>query len=255
MPLIDRQETLDLFKQLMQSEGELRILRLIGEAKLGKTHLVTRVFPDLAKEDFQARCCVIDLRNKTQEIGDVLHNMYRLLGGESLFPDYYSCYREWLHRPRVNLQRVISFLSTMRINSPDSTNEQKIMIRDLTDGFANDLQNLNQQPIVLLFDAVEQADDYTQAWIIDNLLMQLAQIDHVRIVLAGQSIPEPAGNYAMKCFSYELLPIQDEEAYIHYCKQVGAVLEEQSIRDIAQVLDYNPGLFVDRVIPKYVDNR
>lgn len=255
MALIDRQETLDLFDQLMQSQGELRIMRLIGEAKFGKTHFVAKVFPELAKREFQAKCCVIDLRDKTQEIGDVLHNMYRMLGGESLFPNYYLAYREWQHRPRVNLQGIRSFFSSIKITLSDSADEQRFVIRYLTDAFAKDLQNLNQNPVVLLFDAVERADEYTQAWLIDNLLMQLAQIDHVRIVLAGRSIPEPAGNYAMNCCSYELSSIHDEEAFILYCNQIGVSLEEQSIRDIANVVDYNPGLFVDSVIPKFTDNR
>jgi hypothetical protein len=108
---IDRQPAIDLFDQLLQADSQCRILRLTGEAKMGKSHLMAKVFPLLACEAHSARSAVLDLRNRTQSIPDILHAACGLLGGEADFPAYHAAYHEWLSRPRVEvkgLQRVAS---------------------------------------------------------------------------------------------------------------------------------------------------
>jgi hypothetical protein len=251
--IIDRQNIINLFHQLMEPNSPFRILRILGEAKLGKTHLITKVFLPLARQKYQAHCHVIDLRNQTQTILDVLHTLSSLLGGNEAFPVYYSAHREWMQRPKVKMHSIITALSWTIIKARDQASEERIMVRHLTSQFAIDICNLNQQALLLLFDTVEGADKDTQNWLMDTLLVQLASLDHVRIIVAGRYVPEPSASYVAICRSHELLPIEDEEAYITYCREVGATLPEQSIRDIAKVLDYKPGLFVDRVVPKYTN--
>ena len=129
-----------------------------------------------------------------------------------------------------------------------------MMIRTLTSRFINDIRNLNLSSLLLLFDAVDNANDSTRDWLINTFLVQISHLDNVRIVLAGRQVPEPPGSYSEICHTYELLPIQDDQAYIAYCREIGLsgeTLSDQSIRDIAKVLDYNPGLFCDRVLSKY----
>jgi hypothetical protein len=45
--------------------------------------------------------------------------------------------------------------------------------------------------------------------------------------------------------------VTETEAYITYCRLLKVMLVEQSVRDIAQLFDYRPGLFVDYVLPKF----
>lgn len=252
-PLIDRREPLDLFNQLMHSESTFRVLRLIGKAKYGKTHLVSKVFPNvIEKEEFEAEYCIIDLRNKTQEITDILHSINTSLGGESRFPCYHSVRNKWANRSRVSLENLRMTLSLIKINLNDSASEQKHLIHDLTDGIVSDLNTLNSNQIILVFDAIEQATEYTRDWLMNNLLVQLAQINHVRIILAGQLIPEPAGNYTNACLTSQLLPVNDVGEYILYCNQVGINLTEETITEFAYILDYNPGMFAEMIISKYI---
>lgn len=48
-PMIDGEEVLDLFATFIQPQSRHRVLRLLGEAKLGKSHLLTKVLPVLAR--------------------------------------------------------------------------------------------------------------------------------------------------------------------------------------------------------------
>jgi hypothetical protein len=87
---INQTDVVELFHELMQPNAEFRVLRLLGEAKLGKTHLVTKIFPQIARGDYHARCAILDLRNQTQTAPDVLHATCGLLGDETAFRDYHS---------------------------------------------------------------------------------------------------------------------------------------------------------------------
>jgi hypothetical protein len=249
--IIDRQDVIELFHQMMKPDSPFRILRMLGEAKSGKTYLITKVFPFLAHEDHRAECHIIDLRHPTQNILDILHTLACLLGGSGSFPAYHSALREWRRRPRVLINRVFTAFSRMRITAPDAASEERMMIRCLTGEFVADIRNLNRPSLLLLFDAIDGANEHTRNWLMNTLLVQLARLDRIRILVAGRQVPEPSGSYATICRSYELLPVRDEQAYIAYCREVGATLPDQSIRDIARVFDYNPGLFVEGVLPRY----
>jgi hypothetical protein len=115
-----------------------------------------------------------------------------------------------------------------------------------------DVRGLTGVRVALLFDALDGADENTRGWLMDTLLVQLAPLAHVRIVVAARSLPETSSSYAALCRSYELPPVVEEEEYIAYCRQVGAQLVEQSIRDFARACDYKPGFFVDWAISKFI---
>jgi hypothetical protein len=125
------------------------------------------------------------------------------------------------------------------------------MERLLTPKFVTDLQSLSPQPRLLMFDALEERDPRTLRWLIDELLVSLMLLEHIRVVMAGQSVPQPAGSYAARCHSCELVEVKDEAAYIQYCGQQHLKIGDQSIKDIARLLDYQPGMFADMVVKKF----
>jgi hypothetical protein len=249
-PIINRQEAIDLFQQFMQPASEFRVLRLMGEAKMGKTHLVAKVLPILAEQGFQAHCVFLDLRNQAQTILDVLDAARGLLG-DYAFANYDRAYDRWLHRPKVEVTSLRTTLSKVQIRAEDEASEERKLTRHLTNQFVADLRNLTDTPLLLIFDQVDDCDKTTQNWLMHTLLVLVAPLDHVRVVVAGRFVPDPSGSYSLNCHSYELLAVQKVEAYIAYCHQIGASLVEQSIRDFARAFDYKPGLFADYVKPKF----
>jgi hypothetical protein len=143
-------------------------------------------------------------------------------------------------------------LANVQIKQRDEAGEERRITRHLVDQFVADLRRSTDAPVVLFFDTVNDASATVCDWLMDTLLVQLSPLLHVRVVVAGRSMPEASGSYAALCCSYQLTPVEEDEAYITYCQQVGAVLVEQSIRDFARVFEYKPGLFVDYVLPKFV---
>lgn len=248
-PTINGEEILDIFHELMQTNSNQRVLRLIGQAKLGKSHLLTKVFPALARQE-QATCrhAILDLRSQAQGVPDVLHSACAQLG-DAGFAGYLAEYRAWRNRPRIEASGLQALLSKISIFAQSEAEESRRVIPDLTRAFVNDLRARPQQPVLLLFDAVDNAADATRDWLMDMLLVQLASLPHVRCVVAGRTLPDAAGGYAAVCGHYELQPVQEENAYIHFCQSLGMRLVEQSIRDFARASGYKPGFFAELTEP------
>ncbi len=242
---INQTEVVNLFHELMQPNAEFRVLRLLGEAKLGKTHLVTKIFPQIARGEYHAHCAILDLRNQTQTAPDILHAACGLLGDEVVFHDYHTAYETWLNRPKVKVAGLQTFLSRVQIKQEAEADEERRITRHLIDQFIADLGRLSDAPVVLCFDAVNEASQTTSDWLMDTLIVQLTRLPHIRVVVAGRSMPEASGSYVAVCCSHQLTPVEEIEAYVTYCQQIGAQLTEQSIRDFARGLDYKPGMFAD----------
>ena len=251
LPTINMQEAIDQFHQLMQPDCEFRVLRLLGEAKLGKSHLVTKLFPHLGQTIYQARYAVLDLRNPAQDIADILHAACNWLGGMINFPTYAAAHRDWLNRPIIQVSGLQALLSRIQVKAPEETDESHKMARHLTTQFVADLRQLTIAPVLLIFDQLDDANPANQDWLIDTLLVQLAPLTHVRVVVAGRTMPEASGSYAAICCSYELLPVHEDQAYINYCRECKIELAENEIRVLARAVDYKPGAFAD-VMPKFM---
>lgn len=250
---IDRQEVIDLFDQFMQSDSHLRVLRLHGEAKMGKSHMLTKVFPVLAQQKHQAVCAVVDLRSQVN-IPDILHTMSSFLAPRILFSNFNAAYQEWLNRTVIQVKGLTAIFGKITIRTQEETRlAAERTARHLSAQFACDLREFTDASVLLLLDSIDNTDSSIQEWVMNMLLAQLASMEHVRVVVAGRYVPEVAGSYAASSISYELKPIRDESAYIAYCRQMGVALNTQSVRDMARVFGYRPGLFADFVIPKFTN--
>jgi len=246
---IDTHEAVKLFHQFMQPNSQVRILRLMGEAKMGKSHLVTKVFPTLARQEHQARCAILDLRNKMQTISDILQMALSQLDARHY--DYYNAAQQtWTKRSRVE-EDVFTIFTSIDITDKDGLDEARHKNRRLLAQFISELNKLDDMPSLLLFDSVNNASESMQTWLMDTFLVSISLLKHVRVVVAGRSLPEAYGSYTAQCRSYQLLPVAAEEEYIDFCKRLNVGLAEQSIRDFAYAFDYKPGMFVDYVLPKF----
>jgi len=250
--MIDREDAVNLFHQLLQPNSRFRIIRLLGDAKTGKSHLLTKVFPIVAQQQYGYKYAILDLRNRAQNIIEFLHMICGLLGDNSGFPDYYAYYQQWVSRPAIEIQRIQTVFSTVKINNLTIPDEIRMVVLEMTRAFIKDICRLHHEPLLLLFDSVNEATDDLQSWLLDTLLVLLSKVEHLRIVVSGRVLPDPSGTYITLCQSHKLTPVTTPEAYIAYCQKVNVELPEQSIRDFAKVFDYKPGLFVEWVLPKFV---
>jgi hypothetical protein len=250
---IDTHEAIHFFCNLMKNSTQERILCLVGDGKMGKSHLLTHVFPLLAERDYQARCAILDLGYPFSTIPDVLSQICAQLG-DPHFHDYYSAEQELMRHPKVDVKGLRALFSHITVSNKDYQDEASYQVRYLTSHFVKDITQLADQPLLLLFDSVEKASEEMQGWLMRNLLLSLSRLKHIRVVLAGRSLPEPYISYSTHCQHYKLCPVMQIDEYVTYCQQSDLLLSEEQIRTLAHAFDYIPGLFVD-VLPKFALKR
>ena len=226
----------------------MQVLYLVGEGKMGKSHLLTKIFPALAR-NYYARYAILDLRNESDTIPDLLHLVCSQLTPHD-FTHYHTAHNQWADRSSINLEHITAILTRLNINGRDSVAATQSRNRHLTTQFVRDLSELDDAPLLLLFDSVECTTEGKQLWLMHSLLPQLSPFGHIKAVVAGRSLPAIHGSYAANCRKCRLAPIEDDRAYIAYCQQLhlGDRLGEQTIRDFAFACDYTPGLFAELVL-------
>jgi hypothetical protein len=246
---INTAEAVDLFHQLMQPGSRTRIMYLAGDGKMGKSHLLTKIFPHFAQQDYQARCAILDLGYHFLSVPDILNQACAQFDDQCC-DDYYAADQAWINRPKVDVKGLTTTFSRVGIFAKDGVDEARDKARSLTNAFARDVSKCNDKALLLLFDSVERASEEIRNWLTEMLLVPLSRLGHVRMVLAGRSLPQPHGSYRVLCQDYQLLPVKDMQAYIEFCQNSNLTLPEQSIPILAQAFDYIPGLFAE-VLSKF----
>ena len=246
--MINREDFLHEFHQMMQPHSDMRVMRLLGEGKMGKSHLLTKVLPKIIAEHFPAyHSIIVDMRRETQTVPDYLYLLKTLLEKEPgmTFPDFDRAYQDWLNRPKINVSGLSALLARVNISARGEEDEARRFIPKLTSAFATDVHRHVEKRVVFMFDTVEQVSEFTQGWLMDMLLVHLARLEHVRVIVAGRSLPDANGSYAARCANFVLHPVREEQAYIDFCHVHAPSLEDSVIRALARAFDYRPGAFAE----------
>ncbi len=251
---IDTDEVIQLFCQCLDTSSTIRVLCIVGESKLGKTHLLTKVFPALAQQECQARYAIIDLRDRMHTIPDILSLTSSQID-EKYRTNYQKAYRTWTSQSKVSIEHVFLLLSSLTRSTKQEEHDLHKSEFNLTTEFIKDLAACNDRPLLLFIDHIDNAMEKVQAWLINTFLVQASLLAHVRVVIAGRSVPEPHGRYAACCLRYQLRPVTEEEAYITYCQRNNVRMLETSVRDFAFCVDHRPGMFVELVVPRFQQRR
>jgi hypothetical protein len=169
--MIDREEAVAHFRALIDPVTPLRVLRLLGTAKMGKTHLLTRVFPALAQQ-YGIRCAVLDLRNTQQTIIAHLCNACVQLGWDR-FPTFDQFYTTWSIQPQIQVRGLQAMWSIISLQSRGREDDTIRVIPHLTRCFVDDLRQIDCPQLVFIFDQVDDATLETQTWLMDTFLGQV----------------------------------------------------------------------------------
>ena len=240
-PIINHDRAIEQFRQLLAPNPKIRFMRLLGDGEMGKTTLMSKVFPVLATQQ-NIRTAYIDMRNQAQKPIDFLHTICGLIDRRG-FPAFDHAYEEWLTRPKIQMVGLQSFLSKIQISAGREDENREDLTMHLTRKFVDDLDDAPTRRVLLLFDTVNDASSLTQSWLMDKLLVQLQALPHVCAVVSGRSLPDASGSYAMNCCSHELRPVDDPAAYVRYCRELNVPLSEAEIHLAARFCLFNPGRF------------
>jgi len=216
----------------MHTDSEYHILHLYGQGQLGKTHLATKVFPRLAKKKYGANCAIIDFKSRGQTAFDIFDKMIGQLSSPKYFSSYYNHYDEYLKQ--------------VLLSPKENETDEIIKARRLIPFFADGLDNLSDAMVLLIFDAINEANEKIADWLMNSVLVQIAKRTNLRVIVAGQSIPEASISLTTICRTEKLFPIDRDEPFMVYCREIDidTDLEEKNIRECIQQSEYNPGFFV-----------
>lgn len=247
---IDTHEAVKLFHQLMQADSRLRILYLIGDANMGKTHLLKKVFPVLAQHQYQSRCVFFDLHKYICSVSDILNMVYEQLGSKHC-SNYYKASQELMNYNKSDITSVLTEFSSFTTFLGCSNDTRKREDR-LTTQLVLDFSKMNDKPLTLFFDIADNTDEQMQLWTLRTFLMKLSLLSHVRVVVATRTLLEVPSDYIDLVHIHQLHPVKEEEEYIAYCQKLHPILQEQLIRTIARKCDYTPGIFVNYLFTELV---
>ena len=239
---INRLEIIDQFRQLLAPYPPYRLLCLAGEAKMGKSHLMNKVFPRLARPTPLA---LVELSPYIDCAG-VLQTIVAQLGPDR-FPAFNQAYLQYVNRPPIQADTFAGVAAQVssraaHAGAPPDRFDQYLAIQ-----FAADLRVLAPRPHLLLFDTLDQAPPTLRAWLISAILVQLAPLSHIRLVIAGREVPPPPAPFTDPHQAYRLAPVEDEQEYITYCRRIQAQVSDHSVPVLARASQYKPGFFAELV--------
>jgi hypothetical protein len=240
----------------MQPNSSIRVLRLLGAANMGKSHLISQVFPKLVREKYHANMAILDLdpHNFIPTVPEILHMICSQLDPER-FHRFCTAYEKCILPSGVEVQRSAAIFSNIIISAKEARLDMRNMDRYLTTEFFSDLRTSFKAPLVLLFDSVDCATEDIQAWLMKALLVSVSRLENVRVVVTGRSMPQAHKCYNDRCRDYKLQQVTEEEEYMAYCREIHAVIVEQSVRDLARFCNYTPGLFAEGVLTQFVPKK
>ncbi|HYU76021.1 MAG TPA: toll/interleukin-1 receptor domain-containing protein [Ktedonobacteraceae bacterium] len=251
---IDTHEAVKLFHHLMEPEHHFRILYLIGQANMGKSHLLTKVFPIIVEHKYHARHILIDLRNTPiSSVPDILNTVCAQLGPQNC-SNYYHAYQKLMGESSSGITRLLTDFSYLDTSPTAYSDIQKRDDR-LTTQFMLDLSGLQDKPVVFFFDSFDQATAQMQIWLTTSFLMKVSLLPYVRVVVAGRTLPEVPGGYVDLHQVHQLYPVREEAEYLAYCQNTQVKLAEQEIVAAARDCNYTPGMFVNYLFTKLVQQK
>ncbi|WP_229495808.1 hypothetical protein [Nostoc mirabile] len=232
------------FHDFMKPDSDIRVLRLTGKPKMGKTYLLTKVFPEELRQHHQDYYSTVLDCNIQKIIGILEHIYFDLLSQNLTLPKFSAAYQEWNNaKPVVDISKTTLIGTHVNITA-NRTDDIWHMAKNLTEKLFIDLNNVRGKKLLILVDAVDNDSD-TQKWLMETFLVQLIHIKHLRFVVAGRSLPEASSNYLAYCCDCELKKVEEKEEYISYSKKLGFQIEEKIIEAFAQGSGYTPGIFHD----------
>ena len=137
-----------------------------------------------------------------------------------------------------SLRRDLSGLDFPRFDREQRGNARPEMLHS---AFLQDLQDC-AEPVLLLLDSFEQAGADARRWVEDQLLPRCRQLPGLRLVLAGQQVPEPIGPLVRLTERRELPPIPDPEPWCTFYHDVlnGGAIPDDHIRTLVQTAQGSP---------------
>jgi hypothetical protein len=176
---------------LLTDAPPVRILLFQGESGSGKTTLLDHCLHDF---DYSDRICrvIIDFKGGRINLPKLFNELGREIGWKQL-PTFQTRLANFAEGDRIAIDQNRQIGLGNRITvflSPEDPTVRIRRLAALSEDLLTDLLNLTR-PVLIVLDTYEQATAATREWIETYLLDWLDKVVQLRVLIAGQTIPEP----------------------------------------------------------------
>ena len=212
IPFANYQPERQAFDALFQSECQKRILMFCGESGSGKTSLLEYCLDRIPKS---VTPIPIQLRGSSVSVAEIFHRSGDTMSWNR-FPNFTELVGELQGISKVQIKsnwlvgkNHISV--AMQSESQDVREHRRVA---LTDAWFDDLRSFDQ-PILFALDTYEQATPEVQEWISGPFLARASRSEQVRILVAGQSVPDKKNiEWGRCCDARNLYGVVDAEHWL-----------------------------------------
>lgn len=255
MSIANYKEHRAAFSALLKEDCDKPILLFKGESSMGKSTLIRHCRTQIDKNTIHV---LVDLRTTT----NVLQIFYKLT--ECLPVEHFDNFKQQVDElnRRFNININGNKLEgdnntlTVELNAlfEDTTLEQRAdRYTALTKAWAKEINNLNGL-CVLLIDVYEKASSEIKLWIDGDLLNCAAKSGQLRVMIAGQSVPESL-EWEHCCESKELVGVHDAAEWIPVVSAMGRKAPKEPLLTyltaMCSLLDGNPDKIVQWIKAKF----
>ncbi len=242
--IADYEEERRAFEALFERDCDCRILLLRGESGSGKTTLLAHCqagIPSTARHvPIQLRSGAVDMAEIFYRTGGAVtwKRLRRFTAQVAQFQQVASAKidRNWL----VGINNHISV--ALQADSPQDRGHRRAA---LTEAWFEDVQALDD-PFLVIFDTYEQANAEVQEWLSGPFLARVAMADALRVVIAGQHVPDSHNiEWGHCCHEHQLYGVPKARHWLPVIEALGRYIPNESplnwLAGVCHALQGRPG--------------
>jgi energy-coupling factor transporter ATP-binding protein EcfA2 len=216
--LADYQNERQAFDALLHTHCDKRILVFYGESGSGKTSLLSHC-RERARQQEGIFCVNIDLKGTAVSVAEIFSRTGDRLGWERLsnlqqqvadlqnLPGISGAEMDRIRQTGFGNQINV----TLQVNDPTDREQRRVA---LTESLFEDIKGF-EHPVVFIFDTFEQASTEVQDWVGGSFLARVERVHQVRILVAGQRVPDENNiDWGYCCTTHHLRGVPQAEHWL-----------------------------------------
>lgn len=218
LPLANYQNEQAQFQELLDPISAQRILMFQGESGSGKSRLLEWCVEQVPSH---MRYLSVQLRGSDTTAAHILYRLGRKIGWERLntFTQHIATL---VQKPKTNdhhlFLEIRSHLNDLLQKTEPELRKQHQA--SLTDAWFADVMTF-RSPLLLILDTYEQRTTELDQWFNQHFLPWVADTSSVRVLVAGQSVPEQSSDWRHCCNTHELIGVHDARAWLPIAHAMG----------------------------------
>lgn len=220
VPLADYRAQRDAFAALFEPACAAGILLFSGGSGSGKTSLVSACLDAVPA---RVTAVPIDLKNKATTLPEIFQRVGGRLGWDNM-PAFADQVAGMQQSPGVKIDRnwlagIANHITVaMRVENTADRDERRAI---LTEAWFDDLRR-HPRPLLIAFDTYENAVPDVQDWIAGPFLSRAIHTGNLRVLIAGQAVPDPANiDYRHCCVHHRLYGVPEAEHWLPVIEAMG----------------------------------